>query len=120
MMNQQHKPAHIRQQKLLQIIRSLVLRKQTLSISRVAREAGISPSLIHNHYPDIAAKIRQIAGYPPQKSESMLRKKLHDTETQNRALREEIHHLRLQISQLSSINEMLNSQLCNELNPKGR
>lgn len=78
-MNQQHKPAHIRQQKLLQIIRSLLLRKQTLSISRLAPEAGISPSLIYNHYPDIALKIRQIVGYPPRKQESTLMKKLHDT-----------------------------------------
>jgi AcrR family transcriptional regulator len=29
-----------------------------LTISAVAREAGVSSSLLHNHYPDIAEEIR--------------------------------------------------------------
>ncbi|WP_218827933.1 MULTISPECIES: hypothetical protein [unclassified Burkholderia] len=34
----------------------------TLNIATVAREAGVSPALIHNHYPGIAEIIRNAQG----------------------------------------------------------
>lgn len=53
-MSHKHEPAHIRREKFRNIIRKLMVLKKPVNISRVAREAGVSTSLIHNYYPDIA------------------------------------------------------------------
>ncbi|WP_454912895.1 hypothetical protein [Variovorax gossypii] len=57
------KPADIREKELrlaiYRIQRGRAHSKATeLSISSVAREAGVSPALVHNHYPQIAELIR--------------------------------------------------------------
>lgn len=66
-MSKQRKPADKREKDLrLAMFRIQRGRAHTdvekLSISSVAREAGVSASLIHNHYPDIAEAIRLAQG----------------------------------------------------------
>lgn len=85
--------------------------KNPVNISRVAREAGVSTSLIHNYYPDIADEIGRIADNVPRRSRTTLREKLNDANAKNKVLRDEIQQLQLRISKLATINEMLNYNL---------
>jgi len=113
-MNHKHEPAHIRREKFRNIIRKLMVLKKPVNISRVAREAGVSTSLIHNYYPDIADEIRRIADNIPQNSRATLREKLKDANAKNKVLQNEIQQLQLRISKLATINEMLNYNLKNK------
>ncbi|SSK55768.1 Uncharacterised protein [Klebsiella pneumoniae] len=95
--------------------------KKPVNISRVAREAGVSTSLIHNYYPDIADEIRRIADNTPQHPREIERQKLKDTNAKNKVLQDEIQQLQLRITKLATINEMLNYNLKNkpfEINKK--
>lgn len=79
----------------------------SLSIAAVAREAGVSTALIHNHYPSIAEQIRDAQG---RSSRTQRDDKQHDLKLErgkSRALREEIGELRSKIAMLASINEVL-------------
>ena len=40
----------------------IVRKSRKLSIASVAEETGYSPATIHNHYPQIAEKIRELMG----------------------------------------------------------
>lgn len=78
-----------------------------LSISSVAKEAGITPALIHNHYPEVAEQIRT-----KQAASSTARTRTKISELQNEKkknadLRREIKELQADIARLASINEML-------------
>ena len=64
-MNTKRKPADARRKDLdLAISRIQRGRSHTsvtvVNISTVAAEAGVTPALIHNHYPDIAERIREL------------------------------------------------------------
>ncbi|MZH99859.1 hypothetical protein [Dickeya dianthicola] len=114
-MSHKHEPAHIRREKFRNIIRKLMALKNPVNISCVAREAGVSTSLIHNYYPDIADEIRRIADNVPRRSRATLREKLNDANAKNEFLRDEIQQLQLRISKLATINEILNYNLKNFL-----
>ncbi|EIX9530270.1 TPA: hypothetical protein ACGB3K_002326 [Klebsiella aerogenes] len=114
-MSHKHEPAHIRREKFRNIIRRFMVLKKPVNISRVAREAGVSTSLIHNYYPDIAYEIRRIADNTPRRSRATLREKLKDANAKNKVLQNEIQQLQLRISKLATINEMLNYNLKNKL-----
>ena len=45
-----------------QAIEQLQASQGKLSISAVAKMAGVTPALIHNTYPDLAEKIRGLVG----------------------------------------------------------
>ncbi|QOZ83760.1 MULTISPECIES: TetR/AcrR family transcriptional regulator [Chromobacterium] len=64
-----------------------------VSIAAVAREAGVSTALIHNHYPSIAEKIREAQG----RSSRIQRDVKHQ-------------ELRAKVASLASINEVLISE----------
>ncbi|HBO3296518.1 TetR family transcriptional regulator [Pseudomonas aeruginosa] len=78
-----------------------------VTIAAVAREAGVSTALIHNHYPSIAEAIREAQG----RSSRAMRDEKHQDLTAERkksaAYREEIEYLRAKIANLASINEVL-------------
>lgn len=80
-----------------------------ISIASVAREAGVSPALIHNHYPGIADAIRQAQG----RSSRQLRDTKHEQlklkaeREKTRALRCDVEQLRSDVGRLASINEVL-------------
>lgn len=78
-----------------------------LSVSAVAREAGVTPALIHNHYPSIAEDIRVKVGASSRQQRDTARKALKDERTTCAGLRTKIKELEGRIAQLASINELL-------------
>ncbi|MFJ4455948.1 TetR family transcriptional regulator [Pseudomonas sp. NPDC089392] len=81
-----------------------------LTIAAVAREAGVSAALIHNHYPAVAEAVREIQGRSSRAQRDLKAQKLHTERQKVRALREEIAKLRYKISMLASLNEVLMSE----------
>lgn len=78
-----------------------------VTIAAVAREAGVSTALIHNHYPHIAEAIREAQG---RSSRAMRDAKHHDLLVERKksaGYRQEIEELRIKIANLASINEVL-------------
>lgn len=78
-----------------------------VNISAVAHEAGVTPALIHNHYPDIAETIRAAQARSSRVQRDAKHGELKAAKERNRILREENGLLRAQVSKLASINEVL-------------
>lgn len=78
-----------------------------LTIAAVAREAGVSTALIHNHYPKIAEAIREAQGRSSRAQRDVKHQDLRAEREKNRALRQEIEELRAKLARLASINEVL-------------
>lgn len=78
-----------------------------VTIAAVAREAGVSTALIHNHYPIIAEMIRDAQGRSSRIQRDEKHQDLRAEREKNRALRQEIDELRSMIASLASINEVL-------------
>lgn len=73
----------------------------------MAREAGVSTALIHNHYPNIAEAIREAQGRSSRIQRDLKEQDLSKEREKNRVLREEIKTLRNKVASLASINEVL-------------
>lgn len=82
-------------------------RANKVSIASVAKEAGVTPALIHNHYPDIAEAIRETQARSSRAQRDAKHSELRATQEKNRILREEADALRSQVAKLASINEVL-------------
>lgn len=111
-MTQVRKPAEAREKDLrlaiYRIERGRAHTKATkLSIAAVAREAGVTPALIHNHYPAIAEAIRLKLGTSSRQQRDAKQDQLKVEREKNRALRKELETMRSQLAALASINEML-------------
>lgn len=111
-MNQQRKSASTRERDLrlamLRIERGRSHTKATmLSIASVAREAGVSAALIHNHYPAIADAIRQAQGRSSRQQRDTKHEQLKAERDKARELRREVGRLRVDVDRLASINEVL-------------
>ncbi|MEJ8852175.1 TetR family transcriptional regulator [Variovorax rhizosphaerae] len=78
-----------------------------LSIAAVAREAGVSAALIHNHYPDIASEIRDAMGRSDGAKKSKGSQELKTLRGRVRQLNQEIRSLRTDVARLASVNEVL-------------
>ena len=78
-----------------------------LTISSVAREAGVSTSLIHNHHPEIAEVIREKQGRSSRAMRDAKQSELKAEREKNQKLRSENAQLRQQIAKLASVNELL-------------
>ena len=78
-----------------------------LTISSVAREAGVSTSLIHNHHPEIAEVIREKQGRSSRAMRDAKQSELTAEREKNQKLRSENAQLRQQIAKLASVNELL-------------
>jgi AcrR family transcriptional regulator len=78
-----------------------------VSIAAVAREAGISTALIHNHYPSIAEAIREAQGRSSRAIRDVKHQDLIAERNKSAAYRQEIEEMRAKIANLASINEML-------------
>jgi AcrR family transcriptional regulator len=74
-----------------------------LSISSVAHEAGVSTSLIHNHYPAIAEAIRAAQGRDSRAQRDAKNEELKTERDKNRDLRGEIETLRGDLRKLASL-----------------
>lgn len=106
------KSAEIREKELrLAIVRINRGRSRTgatkVSIASVAREAGVSPALVHNHYPRIADAIRHEQGPARRAQRWTSQEKLKQERDKGRELRRQLAELRAQVARLASINEVL-------------
>ena len=81
-----------------------------VSIASVAREAGVSTALIHNHYPSIAEAIREAQGRSSRAQRDDKHQVLRAEYEKNRVLRQELEELRAKVAKLSSLNEVLISE----------
>lgn len=78
-----------------------------LSVASVAREAGISAALIHNHYPAIAELIRVKRGASSRQQRDDKQEALAVEMQKNADLRKEVLELKGRLAQLATVNEML-------------
>lgn len=78
-----------------------------VSIAAVAREAGISAALIHNHYPNIAEAIREAQGRSSRAIRDVKHQDLIAERNKSAVYRQEIEEMRAKIANLASINEVL-------------
>ena len=78
-----------------------------ISIASVAKEAGVSAALIHNHYPGIAELIRVEQGREHRAQKKAKAEELKQARGRSRELRKEIEVLRIEVAKLASINEVL-------------
>lgn len=92
-------------------------RKLRVTIAAVAKEAGVTPALLHNTYPDVAEKIRSIYGRGTRaqrdaKHEEVIRlraanRKLHEAKEQSEAdvrrLASMLEGMRFELARLQAI-----------------
>lgn len=78
-----------------------------VNIAAVAREAGISAALIHNHYPKIAEVIREAQGRSSRATRDVKHQDLAAERKKSALYRQEIEELRAKVVSLASINEVL-------------
>ncbi|EOV2220997.1 MULTISPECIES: hypothetical protein [Pseudomonadaceae] len=80
---------------------------EKLSISSVARAAGVTPGLIHNTYPAVAERIRSIMGKSVRAQRDSKHQALMKEKELNKALRAENSQLLEEIARLASVNQRL-------------
>ncbi|UZE33584.1 TetR family transcriptional regulator [Pseudomonas sp. B21-059] len=78
-----------------------------VTITAVAREAGVSTALIHNHYPRIAEAIREAQGRSSRAMRDVKQQDLIAERMKSAAYRQEIEKLRAKVANLASVNEVL-------------
>lgn|SRR5690349_4164964 len=81
--------------------------EKKVTIAAVAREAGVSAALIHNHYPNIAETIREVQGRSSRAQRDVKHHDLRVEQEKNRTLRQEIQEMRAKVASLASLNEVL-------------
>lgn len=89
------------------VIDSLVEGNEKLSISSVARAAGVTPGLIHNTYPAVAEKIRNLMGKSVRAQRDSKHQALMREKEKNRALRAENDQLLDELARIASVNQRL-------------
>lgn len=82
-----------------------------LSISAVAAEAGVHPSLIHNTYPDIAEAIRAQIGRATRQQRDAKAVLLTAATADLREARAELEKALAQVTKLASLNATLREEL---------
>jgi len=82
-----------------------------LSISAVAVEAGVSASLIHNTYPDVAEEIRAQIGRSTRQQRDAKAVELTAVRAQLKTVRGELNGAMTDIAKLTSINETLRQEI---------
>lgn len=111
-MNQIRKTAQAREKDLkLAIFRIEKGRANTkatkVNFTTVALEAGVSASLIHNCYPDIAEQIRSKTGRSSRQQRDEKQNELKEEKNKNKQLRSDLKEAMAKIANLASINETL-------------
>lgn len=107
-----YKPAEDREKDLkLALLRIQKGRTRTgetkVTIAAVAREAGVSTSLIHNYYPGIAEIVREVQGRSSRAMRDVKHQDLIAERKKSSEYRQEIKELRARVANLASINEVL-------------
>lgn len=78
-----------------------------ISIASVAEEACVSRATIHNNYPEIAEKIREINNKSCRSQHNKINHTLQILENNNRELRNQIRSLNSELAKTASINATL-------------
>ena len=94
-----------------QAIEQLQASQGKLSISAVAKMAGVTPALIHNTYPDLAEKIRGLMGKATRTQRDAKHSALVREREINRTLRKELVETRATIAKLASVNQTLLNEM---------
>ena len=94
-----------------QAIEQLQASQGKLSISAVAKMAGVTPALIHNTYPDLAEKIRGLVGKATRTQRDAKHSALVREREINRSLRQELVETRATIAKLASVNQTLLNEM---------
>lgn len=81
--------------------------KTKVTITAVAREAGVSTALIHNYYPGIAEAIREAQGRSSRAMRDVKQQDLIAERKKSAVYRQEIEELRAKVANLASVNEVL-------------
>lgn len=81
--------------------------KQRITISAVARQAGVTPSLLHNRYPALVEEIRRHLGADSRSEVGKLREQLEATKKRIREVVAEVEELKRELKHLASENEAL-------------
>lgn len=89
------------------VIDRLVAGNEKLSIASVARAAGVTPGLIHNTYPAVAEKIRNLMGKSVRAQRDSKHQALMSEKEKNRALRAENDQLLKELAGVASVNQRL-------------
>ena len=89
------------------VIDNLVASNEKLSIASVARAAGVTPGLIHNTYPAVAERIRNLMGKSVRAQRDSKRQALMSEKEKNRALRAENDQLLEEMARIASVNQRL-------------
>ncbi|QOU02573.1 MULTISPECIES: TetR family transcriptional regulator [Pseudomonas fluorescens group] len=89
------------------VIDGLVAGNEKLSIASVARAAGVTPGLIHNTYPAVADKIRNLMGKSVRAQRDSKHQALMNEKEKNKALRVENDQLLAELAQIASVNQRL-------------
>ena len=92
-------------------LKELIAADKDISISAVAKLAGVTPALVHNKYPDIAEKIRNQLGKSTRAQRDEKHFQLNEAQTTIKTLRDEKKALLAEVVKLASINESLRRQL---------
>jgi AcrR family transcriptional regulator len=75
-----------------------------MSISAVAREAGVNPSLLHNTYPDIAENIRAQMGRAVRVKRDQNGENLRKARETIKGLRRQLRETEIDIAKIASLN----------------
>lgn len=81
-----------------------------MNISCVAKEAGVTPAAIHNTYPDIAEKIRSLAGKSTRAQRNEKHDELQQEKKSNRNLRDDLAVMATNLTRIASENARLLSE----------
>jgi transposase-like protein len=84
------------------------------TIAAVAREVGVSASLIHNRYPRVADTIRTLAGKQKRDEVAALRAALETEKARSQELRVQNAQMLADLRALASINESLRREIAIE------
>lgn len=82
-----------------------------VNVTTVAKEAGVSTSLIYNHYPEFAESIRTKQGKASRVQRDAKMLELKKVKTDLKKLRDELKTANANASRLVSLNEMLLAEL---------
>ncbi len=96
---------------LLAALENLQRDQQKISISAVARKAGVTPALIHNTYPDVAAQIRGITGRQPEQKITRDNDIMRKLQASNKHLNRENAQLSADVARLASIVQTLTDEI---------
>lgn len=94
-----------------QAIAQLQASQGKVSISAVAKMAGVTPALIHNTYPDLAEKIRGLVGKATRSQRDAKHGELVREREINHTLRQELAETKATLAKLASVNQVLLNEM---------